>query len=75
MQLQLVDDPNLIPQNTQPKQIQKIRVIDKMGQIKKQINGNSSDRMTINIADLPSDIYTILVYDGKAWLSTQVVKN
>jgi hypothetical protein len=75
MQLQLVNDPNVTPQNTQTRQIRMIRIIDKMGQIKKQISGNLSDKMNIDISELPADIYSILVYDGSIWVSKQIIKN
>jgi hypothetical protein len=75
VQLKLVDEPNLIPANTQPKKIKQVRVVDRMGQIKQTYTGNDLDIMTINLSALPADIYTILVSDGKVWMSKQVSKN
>ena len=75
VQLQLIDEPNVIPVNAQPKKILKIRIVDKIGQIKKVINGNQLDKMIIDLYGLQTDIYTILVFDGKEWMSKQINKN
>lgn len=75
VQVTLVDAVNVIPVNTQPKKIKQLRIVDKMGQIKKTITGNDLDKITISVSDLPIDIYTILVYDGKEWMSKQISKN
>jgi hypothetical protein len=75
VQLKLVDEPNVVPANTQPKKIKQVRVVDKMGQIKQSYTGNDLDIMVINLSSLPTDIYTILVSDGKVWMSKQVSKN
>lgn len=73
--LKLVDQPNVIPANTHEKKIMTIRIVDKMGQIKKTFNGNGFDEMTIDLSSLPTDIYTILVFNGKEWISKQINKN
>ena len=52
-----------------------IRIVDKMGHIKKTLNGNGFDEMTIDLSSLPTDIYTILVFNGKEWISKQINKN
>ena len=70
-----MDAANVIPANTQPKKIKQLRVVDKMGQVRKIITGNDLDKTTISVADLPIDIYTVLVYDGKEWMSKQISKN
>ena len=73
--LKLVDQPNVIPANTHQKKIMTIRIVDKMGHIKKTLNGNGFDEMTIDLSSLPTDIYTILVFNGKEWISKQINKN
>lgn len=75
IELKLVDEVNLIPRNTHTRKIVQVKIIDKMGQVHKIINGNKLMIMTIDISELPNDIYTILVSDGKEWMSKQISKN
>lgn len=51
------------------------RIVDKMGQIKRTFNGNGFDEMIIDLSSLPTDIYTILIFNGKQWISKQINKN
>ena len=51
------------------------RIVDKMGQIKRTFNGNRFDEMIIDLSSLPTDIHTILVFNGKQWISKQINKN
>jgi len=46
-----------------------------VGQIKRTMNGNQMDRMIINLSNLSPDIYTILVFDGREWMSKQINRN
>jgi hypothetical protein len=72
----LIDISNVSSRaNKQSIKIEQVRIIDKMGQIKKIITGNKINKMSITIADLPSNNYIIMVYDGKVWLSKQIIKN
>ena len=75
IELKLIDEPNVIPANPNPKKIMTIRIVDKMGQIKRTMNGNQMDRMIINLSNLSPDIYTILVFDGREWMSKQINRN
>lgn len=75
VQLQLIDEPNVIPVNTQSKKIMTIKIVDRMGQLKRTMSGNQLDKMIIDLASLPTNIYTILVFDGKEWISKQINKN
>ncbi len=54
--------------------IKEIRVIDKMGIVKKthQFN-NSLNSQTISLVGLPADVYTVMVFDGIKWRSTKVI--
>jgi hypothetical protein len=54
--------------------INQIKILDKMGQIKKLIAGNKQSSMTINISQLPIDIYMVMAYDGKQWRTAQLMK-
>ncbi len=84
MQLELIDDSNTnttaaettnasTAQSTPT--IQEIQIIDKAGKIKKSIKGNKKSKITINIADLPKDMYTISVFDGENWFTSNIIKN
>lgn len=73
LQLALIDNGTSLNKNTKAMQIKRIRIIDKTGQLKKEIIGNSSNKMTINITDLPTDTYIIQLYDGNTWLSKEII--
>ena len=56
---------------TDSNRIQKIEITDKMGNIKKSFNyGAMRNKAVISISDLPVDIYTIRVFDGRQWNAT-----
>jgi Bacterial Ig-like domain (group 2) len=71
----LFEEPNVKPKNTQPLKIEVIKILNKEGQTKKTIKGNNLVKMNIDISDLPNDVYNIMVFDGKAWITEQVIKN
>jgi len=71
--LQIIDEVNS-SELKRGRQIQRIKVLDKMGQFKKLIQGDNSSKMSINLSELPADIYTVFVYDGKLWLSAKIIK-
>lgn len=53
----------------------KIRIIDKMGNVKKEFRYPAyTKKATLNIAELPSDIYRIQAFDGKQWMTTTFLK-
>jgi hypothetical protein len=54
--------------------IQRIKIIDKTGNIQKMITGNQLTSMTINISDLQNDYYTIMVFDGVKWFASHFLK-
>ena len=61
---------------TKKKDIQEIRIIDKMGTIKQTIRyGKGKQVVLLNVASLPFDIYTILAFDGKVWTAAKFIKN
>lgn len=60
------------------KEIVEIRLIDKMGNIKQKWNyGKASGNQfrQLNVANLPPDIYTIMVFDGNVWTSEKFIKH
>jgi hypothetical protein len=55
--------------------IKEIRITDKVGNTQKRFIYNKNVKtVTINIADLPTDVYIIQVYDGKDWISNKIIK-
>lgn len=61
---------------TKKKDIQEIRIVDKMGTIKQTIKfGKGKQSVLLNVASLPFDIYTILAFDGKVWTAAKFIKN
>ena len=73
MSVSLVEDPSILNQN-KPITIQMVRIIDKMGDVKKSIKGNSSGSMNIPLTELPAGVYTVSVFDGSHWVSKQFIK-
>jgi hypothetical protein len=52
-----------------------IRVFDKFGAVRKQFNfPKGSKKVTINIGELPTDIYEIQAFDGKEWKAVSFSK-
>jgi len=56
------------------KEIRLIKIIDKIGNTKKEITGNKLRKMLLNISDLKSDVYTISIFDGRTWSSQRFTK-
>jgi serine protease len=51
-----------------------IRIVDKLGNIHRSINYAKGTRSaTINLSGIKPDLYTVLIYDGKEWITKQVV--
>jgi bacillolysin len=71
--LEIKDEP-LSTEAKRGKHIQKIRIVDKVGNIKKLLPGNNLSKIGLTVNDLPSDIYTIMVFDGKLWYSAKLIK-
>jgi lysyl endopeptidase len=56
--------------------ILEIKISDKIGNLKKQTEiSGKTNTTTINISNLPNDIYVIQVWDGKQWISKTFIKN
>ena len=55
------------------KDIQQIKIIDKVGMIKRQYSyGTGVNSPMINVSGLIPDIYTILAFDGKNWTASKL---
>jgi hypothetical protein len=66
IQIQSIDKKTLIKE---------IRILDKMSSIRKQFKYSlENTSITLNIADLASDIYYIQIFDGKKWTTKTISK-
>ncbi len=57
------------------KEIKQIKIVDKLGNTKQVKDYNNLLDANVDVANLPMDIYTIMVFDGKQWYSTKFIKN
>lgn len=54
--------------------ITELRVTDKLGTTKKQVRFNNKQSWQIvDVSNLPNDVYMVSVFNGKGWISAQVV--
>ena len=61
---------------TKKKDMQEIRIIDKLGNIKQAIKlGRHIQTAIVNVTNLPIDVYTILAFDGRVWTAAKFNKN
>lgn len=60
---------------TKASAIKEIRITDKVGNTQKRFTYSKDVKTaSINIADLPTNVYIIQVYDGKDWISSKIIK-
>lgn len=52
-----------------------IRIVDKLGNLKKQFKILATNKTTINISELPFDTYNVQVFNGTNWTSVKFIKN
>ncbi|MFZ6025180.1 MAG: T9SS type A sorting domain-containing protein [Bacteroidota bacterium] len=52
----------------------KLRIVDKMGQVKKQFNYAASKKATLNVTDLPTDVYRIQALINNNWTTVSFIK-
>lgn len=54
--------------------IKEIKITDKVGNIKRQLKfkGGQSTQ-TVDVSGLPSDVYTVSVFDGVKWRTTKII--
>ena len=56
--------------------ITEIKILDKLGSMKKHIKLNGKNKnVSVDISNLVSDVYNILVFDGKVWIPGRFIKN
>jgi hypothetical protein len=56
------------------KEFTKLRIIDKMGQVKKQFNYAPSKKVTLSVTDLPADVYRIQALINNNWTTVSFIK-
>jgi hypothetical protein len=75
MNVQVVNEKGQISTNPNEK-VYKLEVVDKLGIIRKQYKFKDGIKQTsVNISNLPSDIYILRAFDGTDWISMQIIKN
>ncbi len=54
--------------------IQEIKIADKVGHIKRRLKfKNGQSTQTVDVSGLPSDVYTVSVFDGVKWRTTKII--
>ena len=57
---------------SQKNSINNIMLTDKMGNVLRQYNYLSLQKVSINIADLKTDTYFVRIFNGKNWVTKQL---
>jgi hypothetical protein len=65
---------NLTIETKDNSEFKEVKVVDKMGNVKRLMRFSPSKKIIINIADLPSDIYTIQTLINGVWISERFIK-
>ena len=51
-----------------------LQIVDKVKNIRKQYRyAISTSSVTLNISDLPTDVYIVRIFDGQKWINQQLV--
>lgn len=68
------EDRNVKSGEKKLSEIQEIEIIDKMGALKqRQKFTKGMTKVFISVSSLPTDVYTLRVFDGQNWHSTKIV--
>lgn len=73
-QIEIIDQTTTQANSSQPKQIHQIRLINKVGVLKKTIIGNLTNKMTVDLSTLPTDVYSLMLFDGNRWFTQKIIK-
>lgn len=74
LQIQLMNDLG-VTTSIKKEKIFEIQLVDKMGTCQKiEKYSNGLEKVNIDISKLVADIYVVRVFNGKEWLSKQVIK-
>lgn len=64
-----------IRQEKSTQSIREIRIIDKVGNVKRAVKyGHSLKSVSVDFSDLSPDVYTVLIYDGYNWVPQKIIK-
>lgn len=61
-------------ETTDNSEFTKLRIVDKSGQVKKQLNYAPSKKVTLGVADLPADVYRIQAFINNNWTTLSFIK-
>lgn len=64
----------LTVETTDYSEFTRLRIVDKMGQVKKQVNYAPSKKVTLSVADLPADVYRIQAFIKNNWTTVSFIK-
>jgi hypothetical protein len=77
MQLLLAPNPTngmLTVQTTDKSEFTKLFIVDKLGQVRKQFTYAASEKVTINVADLPADVYLLRALINNTLVTASFIK-
>ena len=52
----------------------KLRIIDKIGEVRKQLNYAATKKVTLNVSDLPAEVYRIQALVNNNWITVSFIK-
>lgn len=76
-QLMLSPNPTsstLTVEATNDHKFTKLRIVDKMGQVRKQFSYPPSKKATIDVSNLPPDVYRVLAWINNNWVAGSFIK-
>lgn len=78
-QMQLMLSPNptsssLTVQTTDNRTFTSLRIVDKIGQVKKQFKYAATKKVTLNVSDLQADVYRIQALINNNWTTVSFIK-
>jgi hypothetical protein len=61
-------------ETTDNSEFTRLRIVDKNGQIRKQYSYAATKKVTLNVSDLPADLYRVQVFINNQWASASFIK-
>lgn len=60
--------------NNMEANISEVRIYNKLGRPIKMVRNTGSATINIIVSDLPRDLYTVMIFDGKRWHIKKLIK-
>lgn len=64
----------VIVETTDNTKFSQLRIYDRMGNLRKQLSFPATKKLTLNVSDIPAEIYNIRVFTNNSWRSTGFIK-